>query len=161
MGVLYEKLNGELKKAMLAKDRETSNIVRGIKAKLQEFEVASGADRSIMPPDAVVLKVIMAHKKSLEKAIVQLKKVGDRSANLIKEYKTEIAFCDTYLPSSEDQQAEISRVVDETIESLGINNLKQLGQAMGHIMKNNASLDGKLVKEAIFNKIKSITLEKE
>jgi len=156
---LYKSLMIELRQAMLAKNYETTTMIRGIKAKVQEYQVANRLDRDLEPSNDIMVTVIQAHKKSLEKAISQLEKAGDRAADLVKEYKTEIAFCDTYLPSIEDQQTQISNLVAEAIKDLNITGLKQLGQAMGHIMKNNSGLDGKLVKETIFEQIKALTLE--
>ncbi len=155
---LYKSLMVELKQAVLAKNYETSTMIRGINAKIQEYQVANRLDRKLEPSNDIVITVLQSHKKSLEKAIIQLEKAGERSAGLVKDYHTEIAICDNYLPSTKDQQVKITALVEETIKDLNITNLKQLGQAMGHIMKNNNGLDGKLVKGILFKQIKSITL---
>lgn len=153
---LYEKLNKELKKAMLEKDKNVCDIVRGLKAKLQEYQVAHKLDRSVNPQDEVVLTVLQSHKKSLEKAIEQFGE-SDRTKNLIEEYNKEIAFCETYLPKAEEQAAKISAMYNEALEVLNIDIKlldKMTGKITGYIMKNNSGLDGKLVKEFILNKIK-------
>jgi len=151
---IYSKLNKKLKEAMLAKDREMSVIIRGIKTKVQEYEVAHKMDRDEMPNDRVMVTVIQAHKKSLEKGIFQLKKGGDKSHDLVEEYTKEINFCNEYLPSEEDQKKEVVQIVDETINELEATSLKQMGRVMGHIMKNNVGLDGKLVREIVSEKLK-------
>ena len=151
---IYDKLNRKLKKAMLAKDRETTNIIRAIKAKVEEYEVAHNMDRNETPHDGVVATVIQTHKKSLEKAVAQMVKAGARSCELVREYNMEIAFCSQYLPTEDVQREEIAQIVDEAISELGVTSLKQMGRVIGHIMKNNDGLDGKIVKEAVSEKLK-------
>jgi uncharacterized protein YqeY len=151
---IYSRLNKRLREAMLARDREMSTMIRAIKAKVEEYEVAHKMARNEMPNDRVMVTVIQAHKKSLEKGILQLKKGGEKSNDLVEEYTKEINLCDGYLPSVEDQKKEIVRIVDNAVSELNATSLKQMGRVIGHIMKNNIGLDGKLVKEAVLEKLK-------
>ena len=88
--MIFEILQQELKQAMKAKDVSTLNYIRSIKALTSEYQVANFLDRAISVPDDVMIKIILAHKKSLEKAIVLLQR--GKGENLINEYAKEIEY---------------------------------------------------------------------
>jgi uncharacterized protein YqeY len=146
---IYEQLNKKLKEAMIAKDEAVKNYVRSLKARLTEYEVANGLSRDEMPNDKLVVTIISAHKKSLEKAVKQLEKGGDASLSLVTEYKGEIRFCEQFLPDESELEADIEHIVDEAISNVGNN----VGKVMGYVMKNNKSLDGATVKAVVMKKL--------
>lgn len=146
--MIYDELTNMLKVAMISKKENVKNYIRAIKSKITEHCVASNLNRNEKPNDELVIKVISAHKKSLEKAIKQLERGGDKSINLIAEYKDEISFCEQFLPNEEKVINEIEKVVDEAIRQIGNNT----GKVMGYVMKNY-NYDGKLVKSVVIRKV--------
>lgn len=146
---IYEELNTKLKEAMLAKDSVAKNYIRSIKSKLTEHEVAEGLDRDATPNDELMMTIISAHKKSLEKAIKQLEKGGESSLHLVTEYQGEIDFCSKFLPDDADLMKDVEHIVEDAIKNVGNN----VGKVMGYIMKNNKSLDGSVVKAAVIKKL--------
>jgi len=149
---IYEMLNKELKEAMKSKNELARSYIRSIKSKLTEYLVANNLDRSVVPEDYILVTVISLHKKSLEKGIQQLEKGGEKSVNLINEYKNEIQFVEKYLPKLEIDN-EVLKYVEEAIKELKVTDMKQAGKVVGHIMKNNKGLDGKMVKELVAKKL--------
>lgn len=145
---IYEQLNNRLKDAMRAKDAETKNYIRSIKSKLTEYEVANRLNRDEMPNDKLMMEIISAHKKSLEKAVEQLEQ-SERSLSLVTEYNGEIRFCEQFLPDNTEIILDIENIVNEAISAVGDN----VGKVMGYIMKNNKSLDGALVKSVVTKKV--------
>ena len=146
---IFEQLNKKLREAMFAKDADSKNYIRSIKTRLTEYEVANGLARDIVPSDNVMVELISAYKKSLEKAIKQLEKGGEASLHLVTEYKSEIEFCDQFLPDKSEALGDLEHVVNEAISNVGDN----VGKVMGYIMKNNKSLDGSLVRAAVMKKL--------
>ena len=151
---MYAKLRKKIKNAMLTKDKETLSMARSLKSKVEEYMVANRMDRELDPDDETIVTVLQAHKKSLEKAVAQLEKGGDRSADLCKEYNMEIELCNEFLPSLDDQKNKVAVIVNLAIEEFGPVDAKSVGKLIGQIMKNNEGLDGKLVRSIIMEKIK-------
>lgn len=145
---MYSKLNEMLKEAIRNKDEDTKNYIRSIRSKITEYCVASNINRNETPNNELVVKVISSHKKSLEKAIKQLKRGGEKSIPLIDEYNKEILFCEQFLPDEKEIIASIEKVVEEVIKEVG----NDTGKVMGNIMKNY-NFDGKIVKSVVMTKL--------
>ncbi len=154
-------LNEELKSALINKDEKIKSYIRSIKSKVDEYLVANRLDREKMPSDDIVISVITAYKKSLEKGVLQLEKGGDKSIDLINEYNDEVKFCGKYLPDASELEAGIEEIVNQAIEELGVSNIKQVGRVIGHIMKNHKDnkLDGSVVKSLVIKKISAMSVE--
>jgi hypothetical protein len=86
--------------------------------------------------DALVLDVMGAYRKQLQKAIVEFEKVGERGAAQAAALRFEIEFCERYLPRTMDEAA-VRALVRERIGALGITDAKQAGRLVGDIMKTH------------------------
>ena len=93
---LEQALTDTLTQAIKAKDGKTSDVVRMIKTKIQERRTAKGASGQV--DDALVLEVIGAYRKQLQKALAEFDKVGERGAAQAAVLRFEIEFCERYLP---------------------------------------------------------------
>ena len=153
--MIYHELNNELKIALREKNENVKNYIRSIKAKIDEYLVSNRLNREESPGDDIVVTVITTHKKSLEKGITQLEKGGEKSVKLVNEYKGEIEFCERYLPDTSKDNTMIETIVEETINKLGVSNIKQAGHVIGYIMKNykNNQLNGAVVKSIVMKKL--------
>lgn len=151
MASIFETLDSTLKSAMLSRDQKTVDMIRSIKAKLIEYEVENSLDRSKVPNDGHMIKVLRTHKKSLEKAISQFKKGGRDSEPLVDLYKEEIKFCESYLPDIRAQEEAIVKVITEAMKSPDLRSVPAL---MKHIMSSNPHFDGGLVKDMVLKKLR-------
>jgi uncharacterized protein len=131
---LEQALTDTLTQAIKAKDGKTSDVVRMIKTKIQERRTAKGASGQV--DDALVLEVIGAYRKLLQKAIAEYEKLGERGAEQASKLRFEIAFCEGYLPKGLDESA-VRTLVQERIGALGITDAKQVGRLVGDIMKTH------------------------
>ncbi|HSF02617.1 MAG TPA: GatB/YqeY domain-containing protein [Solirubrobacterales bacterium] len=131
---LEQTLNELLTQAIKAKDARTADVVRMLKTKLQERRTAKGFSGTI--DDAVVLEVIGAYRKLLQKALPDYEKAGERGATQADQLRFEIAFCERYLPKTMDDAA-VRALVQERIAALGISDPKQTGRLVGDIMKTH------------------------
>jgi uncharacterized protein YqeY len=131
---LEQALTDTLTQAIKAKDGKTSDVVRMIKTKIQERRTAKGASGQV--DDALVLDVIGAYRKQLQKALAEFDKVGERGASQAAVLRFEIEFCERYLPKTMDE-AGVRALVKERITALGIADPKQAGRLVGDIMKTH------------------------
>jgi uncharacterized protein YqeY len=131
---LEQALTDTLTQAIKAKDGKTSDVVRMIKTKIQERRTAKGASGQV--DDALVLDVIGAYRKQLQKALAEFDKVGERGAAQAAVLRFEIEFCERYLPKTMDE-AGVRALVKERIAALGIADPKQAGRLVGEIMKTH------------------------
>jgi len=116
---LEQTLNDTLTQAIKAKDTRTADVVRMLKTKVQERRTAKGFAGTV--DDALVLDVIGAYRKLLQKALAEYEKVGERGASQAAQLRFEIDFCERYLPKGMDDAA--VRGVgtgSETLESISV-----------------------------------------
>jgi uncharacterized protein YqeY len=131
---LEQELTDRLTQAIKTKDAPTADVVRMIKTRLQERRTAKAFSGTIN--DAVVLEVIGAYRKLLQKAIAEYEKLGERGAEQAAKLRFEIGFCEGYLPKGLDEAA-VRALVQERIRVLGIADAKQVGRLVGDIMKTH------------------------
>jgi hypothetical protein len=131
---LEQTLNDTLTQAIKAKDARTADVVRMLKTKIQERRTAKGFAGAV--DDALVLDVIAAYRKLLQKALIEYDKAGERGAGPAAQLRFEIEFCERYLPKTMDDAA-VRALVRERIGALGITDPKQAGRLVGDIMKTH------------------------
>jgi uncharacterized protein YqeY len=131
---LEQELTDRLTQAIKTKDAPTADVVRMIKTRIQERRTAKDFSGTIN--DAVVLEVIGAYRKLLQKAIAEYEKLGERGAEQAANLRFEIGFCEGYLPKGLDEAA-VRTLVQERIRALGIADAKQVGRLVGDIMKTH------------------------
>lgn len=131
---LEQELTERLTQAIKTKDAPTADVVRMLKTRLQERRTAKDFSGTI--DDAVVLEVIGAYRKLLQKAVAEYDKLGERGAEQAAKLRFEISFCESYLPKGLDGAA-VRSLVQERIRALGIADVKQVGRLVGDIMKTH------------------------
>src|ERR1700694_1210448 len=100
---LEDELTNRLTQAIKGKDGRTADVIRMLKTRLQERRTAKGFSGQV--DDALVLDVIGAYRKQLQKALVEFEKVGERGAFQVAQLRFEIALCEGYLPKGLDETA--------------------------------------------------------
>lgn len=131
---LEQELTERLTQAIKTKDAPTADVVRMIKTRIQERRTAKDFSGTIN--DAIVLEVIGAYRKLLQKAIAEYEKLGERGAEQAAKLRFEIGFCEGFLPKGLDEPA-VRALVQERIRTLGIADAKQVGRLVGDIMKTH------------------------
>lgn len=131
---LEQQLNDTLTRAIKAKDQPTADVVRMLKSKLQERRTAKGFTGTV--DDALVLDVIGAYRKQLQKALVEFEKAGERGAAQAAQLRFDIAFCERWLPTGLGEPA-LRALVKERLAALGITDTKQAGRLVGDVMKTH------------------------
>jgi len=147
---LEQALNETLTQAIKDRDQRTADVVRMIKTRLTERRTAKGFSGEV--DDALVLDVIGAYRKQLQKALVEFEKAGERGAAQAAQLRFELTFCDRYLPRRMDEPA-LRALVQERLGALGITDPKQVGRLVGDVMKTHKgqveAADVKRIAEAL------------
>ena len=131
---LEQQLTDTLTKAIKDKDLKTADAVRMLKTKLQERRTAKGFSGTV--DDALVLDVIGAYRKQLQKAVTEYDKLGERGAGQAAQLRFEIELCERYLPRGMDEAA-LRALVQERVAALAITDSKQVGRLVGDVMKSH------------------------
>ena len=147
---LEQKVNAELKTAMLAKDDAGLRGLRAIKSAILLAKTAEGAAGADLTEDAeikLLQKLVKQRKDSLEIFTQQNRE------DLAKKEQEEITIIEKFLPKQMDQE-ELKGVLTEIIASVGATSMADLGKVMGVASKQLAGkADGKsintLVKELL------------
>lgn len=126
--MLRERLNDELKRAMLAKDQRATATLRLILAALKDNDIAA---RSKGRMDGIGEDEILAMLQTMVKQrreSIEMYEKGGRD-DLARQEAEEIAVIERFLPEQMDDaeiEAAIRRVIDET----GASGLKEMGKVM-------------------------------
>lgn len=138
---LEQKINEDLKKAMLAKDDKSLRSLRAIKAAILLAKTAEGGSGEIDEQDEIKLlqKLVKQRKDSLE--IYQQQNRSD----LAQKEQEEISVIEKFLPkplSPEELRNEITAVISET----GASSQADMGKVMAAATKRLAGkADGKTI----------------
>ncbi|MCO4813646.1 MAG: GatB/YqeY domain-containing protein, partial [Flavobacteriales bacterium] len=134
-----EKLNADIKKAMLARDKERLSPLRDIKSKLI-LEATSGNGEVT---DAIAMKIVMKlYKQRMETYELYTKEGRD---DLAADEKSQADIINEYMPEmmSED---DVKTEVDAAIASSGASGPQDMGKVMGILSgKLAGKADGKII----------------
>ena len=131
---LEETLNETLTRAMKDRDQRTADVVRMLKTRITERKTAKGFAGTV--DDALVLDVIGAYRKQLQKALAEFEKVGERGAAQVVQLRFEIGFLEGYLPRGMDETT-LRALVKDRLAALAVTDAKQVGRLVGDIMKSH------------------------
>jgi uncharacterized protein len=142
---LEAQLREQLTAAIKAKDLKTANLIRMINTKIMERRTAKGFSGTV--DDALILDVISAYKKSMEKARGDYVNAGDKGKEQLAEIDFEIEWCSKVLPKGLSE-AELREAVAKAVAELPQKDPKMAGRVIGAIKKQFGDrADAQLVKK--------------
>ncbi len=151
--MLDRDLDDRLRQAIKERDTRTADVVRMLKSKLMERRTAKGFAGEVN--DALVLDVIAAYRKQLQKALAEYDKLGERGAAQGAQLRFEISVCESYLPRGMSAEA-LRALVGERLLALRITDAKQVGRLVGDVMKTHkGQVDASDVKRVAEEVLKS------
>ncbi|ETY74147.1 GatB/YqeY domain-containing protein [Lactiplantibacillus fabifermentans] len=140
---LVDTLNGDLKAAMKARDKQSLSVIRMLKSALMNEQINAGHDLTDEEAVSVVSRELKQRKESLSEF---------ESANrqdLVDGVKAEIAIVEKYMPKQLSAD-EVEAIVKETIQQVGATNKGDFGKVMGAVMpKLKGQADGKLINQTV------------
>lgn len=142
---LQEKIDQDIKAAMLAKDNARLRGLRAIKAALLLAKTEKGAGDSLSE-DAEI--------KVLQKLVKQRRESADiyqqqNRTDLYQVEMEEIEVIESYLPKQLDRE-EVVKIIKEIIAQTGASSIKDMGKVMGMANQKLAGqADGKTIAEVV------------
>lgn len=149
--MLKDKLQEDMKAAMIAKDEEKLSTLRMLKSALQYAEIAKGAGYQATDEDVVdvIGKEVKKRRESID-----LYQKGGRPELAEKEEK-ELTILMTYLPEQMGEE-EVKKLVDEAVSSTGATSMQDMGKVMGALMpKVKGKADAGMVSNLVRQKLTS------
>ena len=141
--MLMDKINAQIKEAMIKKDEITKNTLRAVKS-----DVTSEArERHCEVTDELTLEILRKTATKIGKDLEEFEKVGATGTELYEKTKQELTLLEEYLPKlmSED---EIRAKAIEIISNLPAD--AKFGIKMSSVMKElKGKADGKLVQSVV------------
>jgi len=148
MSDLYDKINSDLKQAMLKKDHKQVSALKMLKSAIL-YSVLDSSSKE-QATDEQVLHILKKESKKRREASELYEKAGDKNRQEAESYEKDII--DRYLPEmlSEEQVVEL---VDKAVERIG-NGPNLMGKIISEVKSDSnglaeGSVIARLVKERI------------
>ena len=148
--MIKQKLQDDVKAAMLAGDSLRLETLRGLKSVILYAEVAAGKREEGLTDDEILALFSKEAKKRQESAELYIQGGAQEKAD--KEL-AEKAIIEAYLPA-QLSEAELAATIDEVLNEVKPAGLQQMGQVIGQVKSKvgntaDGSLIAKLVKEKL------------
>lgn len=142
---LKKRVEQEMKKAMLEKNKERLTALRGIKSQILLAETEKGAGEELQ--EDVEMKLLTKAAKQRQESAELFKREGRE--DLYNKEMGEYEVIAEFLPKQLSDE-EIETEVSEIIRELGVSDIKEMGRVMGQATKSLAGkADGKKISEAV------------
>ena len=146
--MLKQQIEQDLKTALLARDKERAEVLRGLKSAILYEEVAKNARETGLPEESV-LGVMSREAKKREESAKMYEQAGE--SERAKTERAEKAIIEVYLPSQLSDE-ELAGVIDGVLASMGEG--AQMGQIIGAVkQKVGAQADGSRIAAAVKAKL--------
>ena len=145
---LFDRISEDIKKAMLARDSQRLEALRGIKKEFLEAKTAKGSDGTLTDEKAVQIlaKMIKQRKESAEIYVAQSR------PELADAEMVQAKVIEEYMPKQLSDE-ELTAALREIIARVGATSPKEMGKVMGVASKE---LAGKAEGRAISAKVKEL-----
>ncbi|GAB1360581.1 GatB/YqeY domain-containing protein [Porphyromonadaceae bacterium] len=142
---LFDTINEEIKKAMLAKEKTRLETLRFVKKEFLEAKTAKGSNGELTDDQA--LKIIQKMvKQRKETAIIYAEQ---NRPDLAENELAEVAVLETFLPKAMSEE-DLTLALTSIIEEVGAAGMKDMGKVMGVASKKLAGkADGKAINEKV------------
>jgi uncharacterized protein len=145
MDELFDKVSGDIKTAMIARDKVALEALRGIKKEFIEAKTAKGGDGTMS--DEVGVKILQKMIKQ-RKESAQIYTEQSRP-ELAENELAEAAVIEKYLPT-QMTDAELEAAVADIIAQVGATGPQDMGKVMGVASKQLAGkTEGRLISEKV------------
>ncbi len=145
---LFDKVSGDIKAAMLARDKVRLEALRGIKKEFLEAKTAKGGDGELSDDAALKILAKMVKQRKESASIY----TDQNRADLAQEELAQSAIIEEYLPKQLSDE-ELTAALKEIIARVGATSAKEMGKVMGTATKE---LAGKAEGKAISAKVKEL-----
>ena len=147
---MQDRINADLKQAMLAGDKQKTELLRNLNSAFLYESVALGIkDKGITDED--VQRVLMRESKKRAEAIDIYQKAGE--TDRVAAENQEKAIIDSYLPD-QLSETDLKAIIDKHVAALSAAGVGDMGKVIGAVRAEvgataNGALIAKLVREAL------------
>lgn len=145
---LFDKVSGDIKTAMLARDKVRLEALRGIKKEFLEAKTAKGGDGELSDDAALKILAKMVKQRKESASIY----TEQNREDLAGEELAQAAIIEEYLPKQLSEE-ELTAALKEIIARVGATSAKEMGKVMGTATKE---LTGKAEGKAISAKVREL-----
>ena len=143
---LFDQISSDIKAAMLARDKQRLEALRGVKKEFLEAKTAKGSDGDL--PDETAMKILVKMVKQ-RKDSAQIY-IEQNRPELAEGELAEAKIIEEYLPQQMTEE-ELETALKAIIAEIGATSAKDMGKVMGIATKQ---LAGKAEGKAISAKVK-------
>lgn len=148
--MLEQKIEQDIKAALLAGDSVKATTLRGLKATLLNVKVAEGKRDSGLTDDEVIKVLSKEAKKRQESADLYKQGGNEEKANA---ELTEKALIEGYLPAQLTEE-DINKIIDDVLSGMGDVGPKDMGPIIGQVKaKAGAQADGAIIARLVKGKL--------
>ena len=148
--MLKQKIQDDLKAAMVARDEAKLSAIRMLKSALQYYEIQKGG-AGYEATDEDVVDVIGKEIKKRKESIDLYEKGGRQE--LADKEKAEVEVLQAYLPEQMSED-EVRTLVEEAIKQTGANSMQDMGKVMAALMpKTKGKADSGMVSNLVRQKL--------
>ncbi|MDD2636305.1 MAG: GatB/YqeY domain-containing protein [Bacteroidales bacterium] len=141
---IFDKINEDIKKAMIAKEKDKLEALRAVKAAFLIAKTESANSELTEDKEILIVQKLVKQRRDAAEIYKQ--------QNRQDLYEPEVFQADIiskYLPKQMSEE-EISIVVNKTIKELNATSMKDMGKVMGIVNKKLAGkADGKTISEIV------------
>lgn len=145
---LFDKVSGDIKTAMLARDKVRLEALRGIKKEFLEAKTAKGGDGELSDDAALKILAKMVKQRKESASIY----TEQNREDLAGEELAQAAIIEEYLPKQLSEE-ELTAALKEIIARVGATSAKEMGKVMGTATKE---LAGKAEGKAISAEVREL-----
>lgn len=147
---LKEKIDLDVKAALLGGDKDRATVLRGIKSVVLNEEVAKGLRDSGLPDDQIISLLQKEAKKRQESADLYIQGGNQEKADAELSEKKII---EEYLPAQLSEQ-DITKLIDEVVEENGAITKETMGATIAAVKAKSAgAADGATVARLVRERI--------
>ncbi|MDH3464278.1 MAG: GatB/YqeY domain-containing protein [Acidimicrobiia bacterium] len=144
---IQDELSVELKDALRTGDRNRKDVIRAIETEVSRAKSEPGFEGDVN--DDLYNTVIASYVKKMAKARTEYETMGERGEEMAAKLAYETEYLARWMPQTLDEAATRALVL-ETITGLNVDDPKQAGKVVGHIMKDHSGeVDGGLVNRLV------------
>ena len=151
MAQIDDRLSEEIKLTMKAGEKKKTETYRTLRAQIKDARIKKGSDLDDLEEEQVLMTAAKRRRESIE-----MFKQGNRDDLIVKE-QFQLDLIQKYLPEQISEE-DIEKIVNETIASLNISGMSDMGRVMGALMpKVKGKADGKIVQQKVKEAISKLS----
>ena len=146
---LKQQIDGKLKEALKAKDKNTYPTLRLVLSAIKDAEIAGRSNEQKEITDSDITAILKKMIKQRNESCEVYKKAGRKE--LLESESKEIEVINRFLPKQLNEE-ETKKICQETVKAIGATSMKDMGKVMGVLKSKHADIID-------FSKVSSIIKE--